>query len=73
MMNLKRKYRDAYKQLLSKYKYQWIYQYIEAPTLADNIKRRDGQIAPEILAEMINKIEWPTAEEFDVMFIEKQS
>lgn len=72
-MNLKRKYRDAYKQLLSKYKYQWVYQYIEAPTLADNIKRRDGQIAPEILAEMINKIEWPTAEEFDVMFIEKQS
>ena len=71
-INLKRKYRDGYKQLLSKYKYEWVYCYVEAPTLADNISRRDGQIAPDIFKDMIEKFDWPSISEYDLITVEKQ-
>lgn len=71
-INLKKKYRDAYRTLLNKYKYYWVYQVIEAPTLADNIQRRDGQINKEVFTNMILAFDWPTCDEYDVINIEKQ-
>jgi predicted kinase len=71
-INLKKKYRDAYRTLLKKYKYYWVYQVIEAPTLADNIQRRDGQINKEVFTNMILAFDWPTCDEYDVINIKKQ-
>lgn len=75
-INLKKKYRTDYHQKLAsitdKRKYEWIYIYIEAPTLADNIKRREGQINADAFNGMIDKFDWPTADEYDSIIIQKQ-
>ena len=72
-INLKKKYRDAIKKLIGKKKYMWVYEYIEAPTLQDNIDRRKGQIKPEIFEQMILNFDYPTNEEYNLLFINKQS
>ena len=65
-MNLRRKYRDDYKELLTDYDVEWNYHYVEAPSLGENVKRRN--YPPEILESMISKIEWPSGEEYDKIF-----
>lgn len=70
--NLKKKYRDAYKQMVEKHGYQYIYVYIEAPTFSDLVKRRDGQIKASILEDMINRFEYPKADEYDILLTYKQ-
>lgn len=64
-INLKRKYRDAYKTLLSNYFVTWIFVYVEADSLNKNLTRRDGQITREIYESMISNFEWPDPDEYD--------
>ena len=67
-LNIKRKYRDGYKSLLSNYDVTWTYYYIEAPTLEDNIERRSGQVDKSVFKQMINDMEMPTADEYDKFY-----
>ena len=67
-MNLKRKYRDAIKELLKHYNVKYIYVYVEADSIEKNIERRKDQISPDIIKGMINSIEWPTVDEYDFLF-----
>lgn len=67
-LNIKRKYRDGYKSLLSNYDVTWTYYYIEAPTLEENIERRSGQVDKSVFKQMINDMEMPTADEYDKFY-----
>jgi putative nucleotidyltransferase with HDIG domain len=67
-MNLKRKYRDAVKELLKYYNVKYIYVYVEADSIDKNIERRKGQVSPDIIKNMINSIEWPTVDEYHYIF-----
>lgn len=71
-INLKKKYRDAYHVLLAGFNVNWNYVYIEAPTLQDNIDRRDGQIDASQFREMIERFDWPVYEEYDHFITQKQ-
>ena len=68
-MNLKRKYRDGFKNILKEYYCSYEYHYVECNSLETNIKRREGQVPKDILYNMINNIEWPTGDEYDIMYI----
>ena len=63
--NLKRKYRDSYRNLLSNYNLVITYDYVETKTLDNNLQRRDGQIGKEVFDNMIMGFEWPQADEYD--------
>ena len=67
-MNTKRKYRDGYKSLLSNYDVSWTYYYVEAPTFGDNLERRRGQIEKSVFYQMINDMEMPNSDEYDMIF-----
>lgn len=71
-INLKRKYREAYKELLKPYNVWYDYVYVEAPTLEDNIERRKGQISAQVFEQMIDKFDFPTVEEYQTLYIYKQ-
>lgn len=71
-INLKRKYRDGYKELLKTYNVWYEYVYAEAPTLEDNIERRKGQISAQIFEQMIDKFDFPSVEEYQTLHIYKQ-
>lgn len=64
-INLKKKYRDAYKNLLKDYRVFWSYTYVEAPSLSTNLKRREGQISEEVYRNMILNFDWPYRSEYD--------
>lgn len=64
-INLKKKYRDYYKELLKEFNVNWIYHYVEASSLETNIKRREGQIDRNVFINMIKSFEWPNASEYD--------
>lgn len=68
-INLTRKYRDKYKELLRGYNIKWVYVYLQAPTLDDNKERRKGIISPEIFNSMIQRFDWPRASEYDEFII----
>lgn len=63
-LNLKFEYRNSYKSLLSNYYVEWKYIYVEAENLSVNMARRASQITENIFKEMINKLEWPTIDEY---------
>lgn len=67
-INLKKKYRDAYKEALKDYSVLWEYVYIEAPSISDNFKRREGQISEDVFKNMIYGFDWPYPTEYS--FIE---
>lgn len=73
-LNVRKKYREDYHRLIDNISnnVEWIYVYIEAPTLEDNIKRREGQIKREVFNQIIDKFDWPTADEYDSIIIQKQ-
>ena len=74
-INLKKKYRDDYHTMAnhaSGNNIEWVYVYVEAPTLQSNINRREGQIKASAFNDMIEKFDWPTADEYDEFFIKKQ-
>ena len=65
-LNLKKKYRDAYKEQLSLYAVTWEYVYIEARGgLQVNLERRDGDLDMETLKGMVSVLEWPRPDEYD--------
>lgn len=68
-MNNRRKYRDGYKNLLKGYKIKWIYIYVQAPTLKDNISRRKGQIPEESFKPMVTRFEWPSVDEYNELYV----
>ena len=70
-MNNKRKYRDAYKQMLKDYNVCWKYIYVEASELNKNIERRKGQIHELAFRKMVESFEFPTPDEYDVFKIVK--
>lgn len=64
-LNLKKKYRDAYKEQLSLYAVNWVYVYVEARGLQTNLERREGDLDMETLKGMIMVFDWPRDEEYD--------
>ena len=73
--HLRQKYRDRIHVLLKDYPVNYIYVYIEAPTLEDNIKRRDvdfGDKSRKIIENMLMRFEFPYAYEYDQLIIDKQ-
>jgi predicted kinase len=68
-MNTRRKYRDTYKNLLKGHKFRWVYVYVQAPNIDDNIERRKGQIPEESFKPMISRLEWPSASEYNELII----
>ena len=68
-LNLKKKYRDGYKNLLYGYAVNWIYAYIEAKDLETNVERRGGSITPDVLKTMIMGFDWPRPDEYDKLGI----
>lgn len=68
--NLKKVYRNAYKELLRDYNVSWHYVYCEAPSLNTNIKRRKGQIDSSVFVNMINKMDYPSYDEYnDISYV----
>lgn len=63
-INLKRSYRDSYKELAENYNVHWEYVYVQAPSLEDNYKRRP-MISKEQFDEMISKFDFPDPSEYD--------
>jgi predicted kinase len=70
-INLKKKYRDDFKRLAGNRLIDWIYVYVEAPTIEDNIKRRPT-FDPQQLRNMTEVLEWPQPDEYDDIIISKQ-
>lgn len=70
-MNLKRKYRDGFKNILKEYYCSYEYHYVECGSFDVNVKRREGQVPKDVLHNMINNIEWPTGDEYDIMYISR--
>ena len=65
--NLKKKYRDAYKDLLKGYNMIWHYVYVEADSLEKNIERRKGQINPSVFSSMMDTMNFPHKDEYDTL------
>ena len=72
-MNIKRKYRDILTTYLRKEGYSITFVYVEAPTLAHNIQRREGQISVEVIKKIALSFEFPEPVEYDNLLIEKQT
>ena len=64
-LNLKKKYRDAYKEQLSLYAVNWVYAYIEAEGLETNLNRRSEDLDLDTLKGMIMAFDWPRPDEYD--------
>jgi len=64
-LNLKKKYRDAYKEQLSLYAVNWVYAYIEAEGLETNLNRRSEDLDLDVLKGMVMSLEWPQPGEYD--------
>ena len=61
--SLKKKARKQYLDLCKEYNAVPIYIYVEAPSMEENIKRREGQIDATIIERMWNTMEFPTKDE----------
>ena len=71
-INVRRKYRNDFKRLLSGYNVRWIYVVVEAPDLDTNKERRKGQMPPEIIDRIAASYEPPTPDEYDEIIYAKQ-
>ena len=72
-INLKKKYREEIKNYIKSLGYDPYYEYIyiEAPSLNDNIKRRENQISEEVFHNMIRNFDFPRIGEYDVLRIKR--
>ena len=72
-INLKKKYREEIKNYIKSIGYDPYYEYIyiEAPSLNDNIKRRENQISEEVFHNMIRNFDFPRIGEYDVLRIKR--
>jgi predicted kinase len=64
-LNLKKKYRDAYKEQLSPYAVNWVYAYVEAKGLQTNFERRKDDLDMDVLTGMVMSFDWPRPDEYD--------
>lgn len=71
-MNLQERYRKAYKELLNEYDLKWGGVYVEAPSIEECKKRRQGQIAPQEIERMLDRLDFPRIYEFDELKLIKQ-
>lgn len=63
-INLRRSYRDRYKELAQGYNVYWSYVYLQAPNIEENYKRRP-MISKDVFDNMINKFNYPEPSEYD--------
>ena len=70
--HLKEKYRTENVSTLRAFGFKVIFIYVEAPTLSDNYKRRDGQIPKIAINKMALSFEYPRINEYDELIIDKQ-
>ena len=70
-INLSEKRRKALKNQCSTY--SPVYWYVEAPTLSDNLSRREGQIEENVFHNMIKNFDFPQLFECDLLNIYKQT
>lgn len=74
--HLRQAYRDRIHELLKDYTVNYIYVYVEAPTLDENIRRREddgfGDKSRTIIERMLMSFEFPYGYEYDKLIIEKQ-
>ena len=70
--NLKKQYRKRFLDIIKPYEPKVIYIYVEAPSLQDNYKRREGQIKPEIIKRMASNFDFPLPSESDYFFLDIQ-
>jgi predicted kinase len=69
-INLTEKRRKALRNQLPKYNY--VYWYVEAPTLSDNLVRRYSQIDKSVFNNMLKNFEFPQTYECDLLYVYKQ-
>ena len=67
-INLKRSYRDRYKELAKHHNVSWTYVYFQTEHLAINEMRRP-EISHDIFMNMIDKFDFPTRDEYDDLLI----
>lgn len=70
--SLKKKYRDQYIDYIKRYDVAPIYVYVEAPSLEENFKRRDGEIDSSIIQRMWDGFEFPNHSECYEMWLVDQ-
>ena len=70
--SLKKKYRDQYLYYIKRYDVVPIYVYVEAPSLEENFKRRDGEIDSSIIQRMWDGFEFPNHSECYEMWLVDQ-
>lgn len=70
-INLSEKRRKALKNQCPNY--EVVYWYVEAPTLSDNLRRREGQIEGKVFDNMISNFDFPQLFECNILNIFKQS
>lgn len=69
--NLKRKYRNDYKNQLSKYgNIKWVYIYVESPSLETNFERRKGNNWKKVINRMLDNFEFPSGNEYSELMIQ---
>ena len=74
-MNIKYPYRQKYQEFVNahrEYNWKWIYIYVESPSLATNINRRQGQIPEHCFSGFIRVLDWPKPDEYDKLIVSKQ-
>lgn len=67
-MNLRSCYRDEYKRLVGKHNVCWDYVYVQSPNINLNYERRP-EISKAAFDGMIQKIDWPSPDEYDNLII----
>lgn len=72
-INLKRAYRKEIINFLLAYDTTIIIEYVEAPTLEDCVKRREGQIDRKVFAKMKQYFDFPQLYECDILRFIKQT
>ena len=71
-MNLQERYRKAYKELLNEYELKWGGVYVEAPTIEECVKRRQGMMPEGEIEKMLDRFDFPRHYEFDSLKLIKQ-
>lgn len=71
-MNLTKRYRDEYHTEFLRFNPFYEYVYVEAPTVEDNIERRNGQIPKSEIYRMLNSMEFPEPHEYNILNLIKQ-
>lgn len=70
--NLRKEFRNEFRNMLYPYNAEIIYYYIEAPTYEETLNRRKGMIQPEIIEKMRKNFDFPKLSECCHFLINKQ-